>query len=189
MKKFNEERTVANLYLNLKGGKRKKDDWITIATDLKRLSDFYKSPAETARKLGVSYELVRSIMKILDLPKEVQELIKEGKILYDAAQRVSRLKSRSRQIEVAKTIAGLTSHQARDIIQYAKRYPNADLTDFRRRVTGPRLTKEEIHLTVLPIRQETYRRLQSLSQRQKTSTQKLIVSIINEWLNRQETNP
>jgi len=189
MSKFNEERTVANLYLNLKGGKRKKDDWITIARDVKQLSDFYKSPAEAARKLGVSYELVRSIMKILDLPKEVQTMIKEGSILYDAAQRLSRLNSRTRQLEVAKAVAGLPSHQARDIIQYAKRYPDASLTDFKRRVTRPKPRREEIHLTVLPLKQETFRRLQTLSQRHKTSAQKLIVNIIDEWLHRQERSP
>ena len=189
MKKFNEERAIARLYLNLKGGKRKKDDWVSIATDLKRLSDFYKSPTETARKLGVSYELVRSIIKILNLPEEVQQLIKEGKILYDAAQRITRLRSPSKQIEVAKAVAGLTSHQARDIIQYAKRYPDADLADFKRRVTGQKLAKGEVHLMVLPMRGETYRKLQSLSQRHKISTQRLVVSIVNEWLSRQEMNP
>jgi len=188
MKKFNEERTIARLYLNLKGGKRKKDDWISIATDLKRLSDFYKSPTETARKLSVSYELVRSIIKILDLPKEVQQLVKEDKILYDAAQRITRLRSRGKQIEVAKAVAGLTSHEARDIIQYAKRYPNADLADFKRRVMGQRPTKEELHLMIIPVRQETYRRLQTFSRKQKTSVQKLVVGMVNEWLGRQEAD-
>jgi len=180
--RFNEERTVANLYLNLRGGKRKKDDWVTIAKDMKRLSDFYKSPSETARKLGVSYELVRSIMKILELPEEVQGLIREGKILYDAAQRLSRLDDPKKQIDVARAVAGLTSHQARDIIQYAKKNPDASLSGFRRRVIKPKATREEIHLTVLPIRQETFRRLQRFSERQKIPTQRLILNIIEEWL-------
>jgi hypothetical protein len=184
MKKFNEEKALANLYLNLKGRKQKKDDWVTIATDLKRLSDFYQSPTRTAEKLGVSYELVRSILTILNLPKEVQLLIKQGKILYDAAQRLTRIANSKRQIEVANAIAGVRSHTARDIIQFAKSNPDAPLDDFRKRVTAPKGDKETIHLTVLPIRRESYSLLQKHSRQNGISTQKLILRIIDEWSQR-----
>jgi ParB-like chromosome segregation protein Spo0J len=181
MKKFNEEKTLANLYLNLKGEKRKKDDWITIANDLKQLCDFYKSTTEAARKLGVSYELVRSILRILDLPSEVQEMIREGRILYDAAQRLARLHSTKKQIEVARAIAGLSSHGARDIIVFAKSNPNAPLDDFRKRVTMPKPSRESIHLTVLPLHKDTYAILQKYSRASGITPQRLILRIIDEW--------
>lgn len=184
MTKFNEEKALANLYLNLKGAKQKKDDWITIATELKRLTKFYKSPVKTAEKLGVSYELVRSILTILSLPKEAQSLIKQGKILYDAAQRLTRIDDSKRRIEVAKAIAGVSSHTARDIIQFAKSNPNASLDDFKKRVTAPKTAKETIHLTVLPIRKETFSVLQKRSHQDGISTQKLILRIIDEWSQR-----
>ncbi len=180
MKRFNEERTVANLYLNLKGEKQKKDDWITIATDLKKLSDFYKSRKKTADRLGVSYELVRSILSMLTLPKEVKLLIKQGKILYDAAQRLTRIDDPKKQIEVANAIAGVPSHTARDIIQFAKRNPDESLEDFTKRVTA-KAQKEEIHLAVLPIRKETYSVLQRHSRQKGLSTQRLILSILEDW--------
>ena len=42
-----------------------------------------------AKKLGVSPELIRSIVSLLKLPDSVQELIKDRKILFDAAQRIN----------------------------------------------------------------------------------------------------
>ncbi len=184
MTKFNEDKALANLYLNLKGGKQKKDDWITIATELKRLTDFYKSPTKTAAKLGVSYELVRSILTILNLPKEVQSLIKQGRILYDAAQRLTRIDDDKRKIEVANAISGVSSHKARDIIQFAKSNPNASLDGFKKRITAPKSPKETIHLAVLPIRKEMYSLLQERSRHDGISTQKLILRIIDEWSQR-----
>ena len=45
---------------------------------------------KVAEKLGVSYELIRSILKLSTLPEEVKGLMKDGKILYDVGQRISR---------------------------------------------------------------------------------------------------
>src|SRR6267378_388415 len=86
-----EDKLLAELFLSLKGSKKKREDWISIAKKCKRLVDHYRSYGVAAQKLGVSSELIRSAVLLLSLPKEVQVLVKDGKILFDAAQRLARI--------------------------------------------------------------------------------------------------
>ena len=71
---------LANLFLNLKGSKKKMDDWINIAKICKKVLDSSKNRKEAASQLGVSPELIRSIVSLLDLPLEVQKMINDVKI-------------------------------------------------------------------------------------------------------------
>src|SRR5207249_924099 len=132
-----EERILADLFIDLKSRRKKRDNWIEIAQKCDLLAREYGSPKRVAEKVGVSYELMRSILSLLKLSKEAQQLDSRGEILYDAAQRLNRIKDPTRQAEVAKAIAGLPSHKAREIIQYAKRFPNTGLGAYKRRVTAP----------------------------------------------------
>ncbi|MGI0073783.1 MAG: hypothetical protein ACREA3_08225 [Nitrosotalea sp.] len=178
---------LGSLYLNLRGDKKKKEDWISIA---KKCAEFAsnKSHKEVAEKLGVSTEIIRAVLSLLELPIEVQQLIKEGKILFDAAQRINTIdrkvrdvnRRKKRQIEVAKTIAGLPSHEQREIIQYAKKYPNVSLSNFKKRVTTSLITKK-LHVAVIPLDDELFGILKRKSMQQKISLEKMILSIIDEW--------
>jgi len=183
VKKIAEEMLLADLYLSLRGRKKKKDNWIDIAKKCQQLVDYYSSPKIAAEKLGVSYELIRSILILLKLPEEAQQLVKNGKILYDAAQRIYRVKGVKRQIEVANAIAGLPSHKAREIIHYAKKYPNSALANYKRRVIAASTPgREKIHLAIIPLQTKIFEQLQRRSEKEKISVEKLIVDIVNQWI-------
>jgi len=186
-----QDTLLATLFVNLKGDKKKKEDWISIANKCAELVK-KKSHKKLANELGVSPELIRAILSLLELPKEVQHLIKEGKILFDAAQRINTIdrdkekKQRGkRQIEVARAIAGLTSHEQREIIQYAKKYPNSTLSNFKKRVTLE-VPTEKIHVAIIPLNEELFRSLQSESVKNKISLEKAILNIIEEWRQRRK---
>lgn len=177
---------LATLFVNLKGDKKKKEDWISLAIKCAELAK-KKSHKELANELGVSPELIRAILSLLELPKEVQYLIKEKKILFDAAQRINTInrgkekkQREKRQIEVARAIAGLTSHEQREIIQYAKKNPNSTLSNFKKRVTLE-VPTEKIHVAIIPLNEELFRSLQSESVRKKISLEKIILEIIDKW--------
>jgi len=182
----NENKLLANLFLNLKGSKKKREDWISIAKKCKKIVTDSKDRKEAAQKLGVSTELIRAILNLLELPDEVQQLIKEGKILFDAAQRINTIKlndtkkEQEKRIEVAKTISGLSSHEQREIIQYAKKFPNSSLKDFTKRVSKHREVRQ-IHVVVLPLENDVYYVLQNQAKRKKISLEKIILEIIEEW--------
>jgi ParB-like chromosome segregation protein Spo0J len=188
LSRINEEKLLASLYVNLKGAKNKSADWIEIATNSKKLSDYYGSPRELADKLGVSYELIRTILRLLKLPPEVRQLVKEGEILYDAAQRIERIRDPRRQIEVAKAAVGLTSHQTRDLIQYAKKYPNSNPAEYRNKIVHSVGRKERINVVVLPLRDETYVSLREYSKNRGVSVEKLVMQIISDWASNKAKN-
>lgn len=177
---------LANLFLNLKGNKEKREDWISIANTCQQIVNKSKTRKEAAKKLGVSPELIRSIISLLKLPDDVQQLVKEKKILFDAAQRINTLDDEERQIEVAKTIAGLNSHEQREIIQYAKKFPKSKLSNFKKRVTKPRET-QKIRLAIVPLKDNTFSILQKERIRKRISMEKVILSIIDEWIKKKES--
>lgn len=176
-----EEALYAELFLNLKGNKHKRENWISIAEKCQKIVNKSKTRKEASEKLGVSYQLLRSILSLLKLPEEVQTRIKEREILFDAAQRINTIKNSNRQKEVAKTIAGLTSHEQREIIQYAKKFPNAKLSGYKKRVTTPR-NVEKLHVAIIPLEEKTYQILQRECRKRKHSLEKILVSIIEQWL-------
>lgn len=180
----NEEKILAELFVDLKGGKKKIHNWIDIANKCKRVCKMYGSTRVAGEKLGVSYQLLRTIVSLLTLPDEVQQRIKKGEILYDAGQRLLTLETPERQIEVARVIANLPSHQARQIIHFAKVSPESNIETFVRRVTQKQNKPERIHVAVIPLREETYKTLDSL--REGASVEKLIMSIVNDWIGRRQ---
>jgi len=184
MKVSKEEQLLADLYHNLKGSKTKHENWIEIAEKSQKLVQQYGSIRVTSEKLGVSYQLVRSIVRLLKLPEEVQKLVKEKKILYDAAYRILTIEDPQNQVKVARAIAGLPSHKQREIIQYAKRYSDSGLSDYIARVTRPKPKPEKIHIAVIPLREEMYKSLQETSKMQKISVQKLILNVVEQWLSK-----
>ena len=177
----NEDETLAKIFMVLKGSKRKHEDWVSIAKKCNEILQNSDSVTDAAKKMGVSYELLRAILSILKLPKEVQQMIKSGDILFDAAQRINRIKDPNRQKKVAQVIAGLKSHEQREIIQYAKKFPQANLSDFAKRV-GSSATTEELHVAIIPLNETTFKAVDEERKKQKTSLEKMLVEIIERWV-------
>lgn len=178
-----ETKLLAELYSYLKGPKKKPVDWITIAeqcSELVSLSD--NSVKIAASKLGVSYQLLRTIIGLLKLPPEIQVLVKKRLIGYDAASRLNTIKNTSKQVEVANIISGLPSHWQREIIQHSAMFPNADLSEFRERVKNSREPQPSTHILILPIPEEDYSFLEKLNSNKKSSVTDMVSHIIAEWV-------
>jgi len=181
-----EDQIIAELFLSLKGSKDKRQDWITIAEKCKQLVKISKNRNDAAKKVGVSSELIRSILNLLELPDEVQNLIQERKILFDAAQRlmtirlINKEKTDKKRTEVAAIIVGLRSHEQREIIQFAKKFPKDSLLGYKKRVTKSRAVKE-IHIAVIPLNESLFELLNNHAKRKKQPLEKIIHSILSEW--------
>lgn len=175
-----ENDLLANLFLNLKGGKKKTDDWITIAKNCQKLEKIYKSQKTVAEKLGVSYQLIRSIISLLELPNEIKNNIQNRKILFDAAQRLNTIEDKKIQINVAKIISGLPSHKQREIILYAKRFKGKGLEKFKKNILKKQET-EKVHVAIIPLKKDIHTKLQKESKKKKSTIQQIILQIIDEW--------
>ena len=180
-----EEEDLAHLFLTLKGNKKKREDWVRIAKQCDEVVKKSNSIREAAKKLNISYELLRATLSILKLPDEVQKLVKNGDILSDAAQRINRIKDPRRQKEAAKIIAGLKSHEQREIIQYAKKFPKAKLTDFKKRIIKSR-DVEKLHVVIIPLEERTFNAVNMARKKQKITLEKALVNIIEQWGSKQK---
>ncbi|MFZ0892504.1 MAG: hypothetical protein WB782_07000 [Thermoplasmata archaeon] len=176
MKSESDERLIARLYLNLKGGKRKRDAWTTIARDTDELVKRSGSLRSAAQRLGVSTELVRAICSINTLPPAVLRIVDDPKkgIGMDAAQRLTGLSGPERIIAVASAIRGMPSHDQRQVIQFARANPSGDIEEFKERVMTSKARREKIGLLVVPLSGQLMLRLQELSRRRKLSLQQYV---------------
>ena len=184
MGKINEEKLLAILFVNLGGKKKKMHDWIYIAKICKELVDYYGSIETLAGKIGRTSNLIRMILKLLELPKEVQGLIMEGKIMFDVGQRIAGIKNIETQRKVSKAILGLNSERARSLIKYAKKHPES-LDSYRRKIVrrSSSITEsnvEKINVILIPLNNDIFNKLKKISKRKNTSPEKLAANLIIE---------
>jgi hypothetical protein len=175
-----ENRKLATVYLNLRGAKKKPQDWIEIAKTVRWAIDRYGSSRLAAEKLGYSYELIRTIASLLTLPPDVQDMVRDRRILYDAAQRLARVKGPERQRTIAKAIAGMPSHDARQVIQLSKRFPDANPSAFKSQVAASKRETQHVQVLILPLRDATYKALKSLAVRRGLSTERFALEVLTE---------
>ena len=167
MKEKSDEQRLAELFVDLKGPKQKRLDWITLATDLKQLQSQYPTISDLAKSLHVSPHLVRSIVRLLELPPKVQEMVRDGRILQDAGYRLLALRDPKRITEVARVIQGMPSHDQRQIIQFAKRFPRSNLKEFRGRLAAKRGARVKIRLVVVPFDEKSFAALRDFARSRK----------------------
>lgn len=182
-KEINEEKIIAILYANFRGKKKKINDWIYLARLLKKLSKHYGSYQELAKKLGLSPETVRETLKLLELPKEVQEMVKEEKLKHEVAWRIEGIKNKEAQIKAAKALIGLDAHNARDIVRIYKKNPNMNIEEYVKNFKSSQLQVEKMNLMIIPLEKEDYLKLKHQADNFNESPEKFIVNkIILPWL-------
>lgn len=184
----NIEDIIVFLLYNIKGRKKKRDDWITIAKKCEEALKYIESYEKLAEKLSVHPETIRSILKLLELPEEAKKLVKERKIGMDTAQRITRIKNIEDQIKAAKLISDMNAHTSRDLIRYIQRKPNATLEEyeqFKKKITEQKKNIKDIHLTITHFDEETFKKLEELASKQKISISKLIKRLVKESLEKE----
>jgi hypothetical protein len=179
-----EAELYSELVVDLKGPKTKRLDWMTLAAKAKELSDIYGSWREAARKLGVSRQLYRAVLSLLDLPPAVQEMVRKRQILMDAAHRLNSIKDKRALVKVARLIRGLPSHQQREIIQYARKHSHDELLEYSKRVVAPSPKTERLHLLMVPLDDITFRAVRSASNRRGKSVQDLVLEAVHALLDK-----
>jgi DNA-binding protein Fis len=179
-----ENQLLANLYANFQGKKRKIDDWVTIAENCQKLMDVYKSKSQTeiAGMLGISREILRSTLKINELPSEIKKLIKERKINQDVAWRINSIKGKDKQIKVANAIVGLSSHDAREVVFRYRNNPELKIDDYIRQLKDSKDRIEKMSVLIVPLKLEVYSKLKSLSKTRNESVERMVSDILGNWV-------
>jgi hypothetical protein len=181
-----ENKLLGFLYSNLKGSKRKRVDWIRIAKAVDLAVKHYGGPRAASKKLPISPPMIRSIVSVLSLPPAVQAEVRRGRILQDAAQRLATIKNKQQQIRIARVIVGMSAHDARQVIQFAKAFPDGDLEAFVSRIRESKGRKMDLHVVLLSLNREQIKAIQPRAHRDGLTIQQWIVSLLDSELSRSE---
>lgn len=177
-----EEKALTILFSNLKGRKKKIHDWIMIAENVEYLTKLYGSSKEVAKKLSMSNTMINSILRLLSLTEKNKQLVRERKILQDAGEALASIEDSTLQNKIGDMIVGLKAHDARDLIQFAKRYPNASIERFKEKILKSKRKVEKIYVTVIPLDENNYYSLKKEAKKRNIPVEELSQKIIKSWL-------
>lgn len=179
-----EEKALAILLANLKGAKEKRSDLLDIAEAARTLHEEYGTYDKVAERVGVSKTMIQQFDKIAGLTESVKDMIRQGKLgrhAIDKAYRLSQLLPET-QIALAKVVADLPEKDMRDIITYAKRFPNLPASEYRKRILEAKTVTSEKHLIMCLVDDETYSRLRSSAKEKGLSVERLVKEYIGKGL-------
>jgi hypothetical protein len=178
---MDEDSALALLFVNLKGTKEK--DYLATAKACRFLRQKYGSFRKVAERVGVSSEIIREFDSLLNLPEEVVEIVKNKEIRLDTGYRLSTmLKDSERQIEVARAVAGLSSHDARAVIEHARLNSDMSAMEVKEKVMSSKTIAQRLHAVILPLSEEAYSTLRTKASKLKKRPSELAKEIIEKWL-------
>ena len=180
MNESEENKYLAILYNNLQG--KRVDDWIEIAQVCKKLSDFYGSHQKLAEKVGRTREDIRSTIKLLDLPKEVQKMVKDDKLHKDVAWRIVSVPKTENQIKIAKAVEGMNVHDARELVYYFTRDQTISLDDYKNKIKHAKNKVENLALLVIPIDKEKFAKFNHIAKNKSKTPQKLVLELVDKMI-------
>jgi len=185
MKKMDEETALAILFANTKRKKRN-TDLITIAKCCDYLTRLYNSQKKVADKVGLSSEMIREFKTALKLPEEVQKLISSRKIdRIDVIKELSTLKSKNRQIAMARNIANMNTKDIRDVKRLIKQ-ADISIEESKKKVKDSKL--KGLHIFLVDFTDETYNKIVKEAKNRNMKPAELVREIVNNWTKRRNMN-
>ena len=175
---------LAICFRNLKGSKSK--DLLMTARALKYLRGLpeFSSNKRVGDGVGVSGEIVRQFIALLDLPTSVQSHFEQRTLGLEHGRRLWQLQTTRPSIvdEAAEAMVSMTAMEARDLVEYLVRTPTASVQDGLRALEAakPEISHEFHVVSVLD--EEAYKSLESRARKQKVRVNELVSTIVNTWL-------
>ena len=188
---MDKEEALAICYTNLKGYKDK--DLILTAQALQYLKNLpeYGSNDKVGKDVGVSGEVVREFLTLLDLPETIQNLFKQRKLTkLEQSRRLWQLARIRPELleETAKAISDMSAWDGRYLIDYILRNPDISVYESKRAIIESKTnTEHEFHIIALLLENE-YRALANEAHKHKVPVDVLVTSIVRNWLKSRGNN-
>lgn len=122
------------------------------------------------------------LASIAELPENVIQRIGEGEIGIDVASLIAGIKDPKLQVRVAKVVARMNAHDARRVVRFAKKCPDASFEQFKQRLLESKRKTEKIYEAILPLNKSEFTKLKDEARKMRIKWDELSVKIINEWL-------
>ena len=175
---------LAICFRNLKGTKAK--DLLLTARALKYLKSLpeFRSNKRLGKEVGVSGEIVRQFIALLDLPPAVQSHIERGDLGLEQGRRLWQLNGTRPSIveEAAQAMTSMTAMETRDLVEYLVRTPAASVQDGLTALEAAKPSvSHEYHIDAV-LDEAAYCLLAAQARRQRLSVNDLVSKIVNRWL-------
>ena len=181
---LDKNEALATCFRNLKGAKTK--ELMLTAHALKFLKGLpeFQSNRSVGEAVGVSGEIVRQFIALLDLPASVQSYLGRGKLGLEQGRRLWQL-NRTRPLiveETARVITSMTAMETRDIVEYLIRTPTASVQDALDALeeAKPKISNE-YHVDAI-LNEKAFRALSSQAQKKQIRVNDLVSLVVNRWL-------
>ena len=91
----------------------------------------FRSNKSLGEKVGVSGEIVRQFIALLDLPSSIQSCLAQGKLGLEQGRRLWQLSQTRPSVveDTAQAIGSMTAMETRDLVEYLIRTPTASVQD------------------------------------------------------------
>ena len=181
---LDKNEALAVCFRNLKGAKAK--DLLLTARALKYLRGLpeFRSNRRLGEEVGVSGEIVRQFIALLDLPPSVQSYLEQGTLGLEQGRRLWQL-GRTRPLVVddaARAVRSMTAMETRDFVEYLVRTPTASVQDGLKALEAAKPNiSHEYHIDAI-LDERAYRSLAAQAREQRVRVNDLVSMIINRWL-------
>lgn len=178
------DEALAICFLNLKGPRDK--DLLGTAQALKYLKSLpeFGSNSKVGKAVGVSGEIVREFLTLLELPESIQDLMLDQQISLEQGRRLWQLKRTHPELveAAAEEMRTMTAVDSRHLVDYILRHPTTSVCEAKRRIldSKSRVTKE-FHVVAI-LDEEEYRQLERKARQRCLPPSEMVSSIVEEWL-------
>jgi gas vesicle protein len=160
-----EKEALALVFANTKGKKKRNTNILSIATALNELKEVYGSSNKVAEKVGLSGQMVREFLSVLDLPQNIKNLIEQRKIdSVDKIKRIKSLISSGKDImneSVLIEVERISTEDFRDVERLVK-HGNVGVKEALKVVSNGKRKNE--HLLILTISEKEFSILKKLAE-------------------------
>ena len=181
---LDEREALAICFKNLKGSKSK--DLMLTAQALKYLRGLsrFRSNKRLGEEVGVSGEIVRQFISLLDLPLSVQLYLQEGRLGLEQGRRLWQLGQQRPSVieDSARAMESLTAMEARDLVEYLIRVPTSSVQDALKtlKAAKPNIS-HEYHVDAI-LDENEYKSLEVHARKQQVRVNELVSIIVRHWL-------
>jgi len=186
MLKLDEITAETILIANLKGRKEKITPLLKVGEAIEYFlinteNNTYK---KIAKKFKISHSIIASFHRMRSHPLEIKKLITEKKIRLDTSTKLLTIENPKRRIEIAKTVAGISSHDARAIIDFSKKNEELSGGKCKEKVLESKSVTKDLHVIVISLEDEDFKLLYSAAKKMKLTVDEASIQAVKEWTRR-----
>lgn len=183
MKKMDEITALAIVFGNIRRKKRR-ENLVRVARAFDFLVKLHGSQRAVSEKVGLSSEMIRQFLTVLELCPKVQQMFLKREIdSVDVAKELFVLKDVGKQLDAARAIAGMSSKEARD----TRRLSRENQTPIEKaKQTVLQAKGKNVHIFMVDFDRDTHEKILRVAQLSKKAPAELIRKIVIDWLIKKE---